>query len=299
MKKIIPLIAVFFAMANLHAQSIPNAGFEQWNNGEASSWATSFSYSGMLLNFEYQAGERATDAHDGSYAMKVHPYDLDLTIASYTLPGLCHLGYFNTEADIMSILGNLTDISAIIDAMVYGGISCNRVPEKVTAWIKYIPSGDDAMSVTVQCLRDDNVVAEGTYSRATATSGYVQIEIPVTATMNDDPTTLNVIFNCGKTTGSELYIDDVDLVLNNIGIDEPCNAIFTLGPNPANDVLNITPTLGGSYDYRLYDANGKTVAEQDGVEGTATVNVAGLSQGVYFLKVSNNGLSRTEKVVIR
>lgn len=304
MKKILTFLFCLNITVMISAQvTIPNSGFEQWNNGSAMSWSSSFSYSGTLASFEYEAAERTSDAHAGNYAMKLHPSEIDLSITTFSLPGMCHLGIFNTEIGLTSLLGILNGgIGGIIDAMIEGGIPCNRVPSKATAWVKYIPSGEDEMSATVRCYSNGEIVAEGTYTSTTASGVYQQIEIPVTTSGNDTPDQINIIFSCGKNEGSYLYIDDVELVFeepeNPDGISE-CNAVFSVSPNPTSEVLNITSTMNGNYSARLFDTNGKMVWECNDLQGDTQVNVTDLTAGVYFLRVSNNGLSRTQKVIIR
>lgn len=304
MKKILTLLFCMSITVMISAQvTIPNAGFEQWNNGTAMSWSSSFSYSGTLASFEYEAAERTSDAHAGNYAMKLHPAQIDLTITTYSLPGMCHLGFFNTELGITSLLGILNGgIGGIIDAMIEGGIPCNQVPSKATAWVKYIPNGEDEMSATVRCYSNGEIVAEGTYTSTTASSVYQQIEIPVTASGSDTPDQINIIFTCGQNEGSYLYIDDVELVFETPedpdDINE-CNAIFSVSPNPTSEMLNIQSTMNGNYSARLFDTNGKLVWEESDLQGDTQVNVSNFEAGIYFLRVTNNGLTRTQKVIIR
>lgn len=303
MKKFFTLLLILCTAAIVQAQAyIPNAGFEQWNNGSAMSWSSAFSYDATLTSFEYEAGERTSDSHTGNYAMKLHPAQIDLTITTYTLPGICHLGYFNTEFAATTLLGIMNGgVNGIIDALIEGGIPCNQIPSKATAWVKFIPSGDDEMTATVRCYSNGEVIAEGTYTSATANGTYQQIEIPVTATGTATPDQLNIIFGSGSTEGSYLYIDDVELFFEDPvtpGINE-CNAIFSVSPNPTSELLNITSTIGGNYSAKLFDANGKLVWEKSDLQGDTQVNTTGFTAGIYLLRVNNGGLSRTEKVVIR
>ena len=110
---------------------------------------------------------------------------------------------------------------------------------------------------------------------------------------------LYYIFNCGSQEGTELFVDDVEIVMGGSGISENANVVFSVNPNPTSDVLTINPTVGGSYNAVLFDLGGKTVWEGSHLNGATQVDVTALSEGVYFLKVTANGLSRTEKVVVR
>ena len=306
MKKIYTFLAICLFASALSAQTVPNADFEQWNSDEeATGWTSTFSMDLMMTSFEYSSVEKSSNSHTGYFAMGLHPYAIDLMLTSYTLPGVSHLGTFNPDIDITSMLGGLgggggIDAGSFIENMVQGGIPCNRVPQSVKAWIRYVPASGDAMSITVRCYSNGEVVAEGVYNQTTSSYGYEQITIPVSATSSATPDQLNIIFNCGSADGSNLYIDDVELVMaGGSGIEEPANVIFCAGPNPASDMLTINPTVGGSYSAVLFDMGGKTVWEGSQLQDATCVDVSSLSEGVYFLKVTANGLTRTEKVLVK
>ena len=306
MKKILILFAFVCACGILSAQTVPNADFEQWNSDEeAAGWTSSFSMDLMMTSFDYSSAEKSSNSHTGYFAMGLHPYAIDLMLTSYTLPGIAHLGTFNADFDITNLLGGFgggggLDAGSFIESMVQGGITCNRVPQSVKAWIRYVPADGDAMSVTVRCYSNGEVVAEGTYNSTTASYGYEQITIPVTATSSATPDQLNIIFNCGSADGSNLYIDDIELVMESgSGIEEPANVIFSAGPNPTRDIITVTPTVAGSYSAVLFDMNGREVWAGQSLQGTTKVDVSELSEGVYFLKVTANGLTRTEKIVVK
>ena len=187
----------------------------------------------------------------------------------------------------------------LIDGMVEGGIPCNQVPQSVKVWIRYVPSGDDEMKATVRCYSNGEVVAEGTHTQSNASYGYEQITIPVTASSPATPDMMNIIFNCGSQEGTELFIDDLEIIMGGDGISENANVVFSVSPNPASDVMTINPTVGGSYSAVLFDMGGKTVWEGSRLNGDTQVDITSLSEGVYFLKVTANGLTRTQKVVVR
>ena len=331
MKKIFTIFALVCAFGILNAQTIPNPGFEQWtSDNEATGWASTFSYQGQMITFDYVGGSKSTNSHSG-FAMGMKPYVPDLTggmipggmipgLDGLVLPGLVHLGTFSTDFDLMSLAGGLMgsggiDANALMEAMVQGGIPCNRVPQSVKAWIRYVPANGDAMTVTVRCYSNGQVVAEGTYSQTSTSNAYEQITIPVTASGSTTPDQMNIIFNCGSQSGTELYVDDVELVMDGgsggeggeggeggggtDGVSEATNVVFSVSPNPTSDVLTINPTVGGNYNAVLFDMSGKAVWEGRQLQDATQVDVSALSEGVYFLKVTANGLTRTQKVVVR
>ncbi|MBW7866710.1 MAG: T9SS type A sorting domain-containing protein [Brumimicrobium sp.] len=75
---------------------------------------------------------------------------------------------------------------------------------------------------------------------------------------------------------------------------------FTVYPNPANDILNVSfPSLKGEVAIEMVDALGRSVYTSNVNSTSETINVASLNQGIYFVKVTNNNVTTTQRVVIR
>jgi len=74
--------------------------------------------------------------------------------------------------------------------------------------------------------------------------------------------------------------------------------IFDVYPNPANDILYIT--VGENSIIQIFNINGSQVVYQSNVEENQihSVDVKGLTAGIYLVKVSNNKFIKTQKVVI-
>lgn len=68
-------------------------------------------------------------------------------------------------------------------------------------------------------------------------------------------------------------------------------------PNPAKNMVNIDLTEeGGSLS--LIDASGKTVRSQNITSLSNQINLEGLKQGVYFIKIEQNGKQSISKLVV-
>lgn len=84
------------------------------------------------------------------------------------------------------------------------------------------------------------------------------------------------------------------------GLSTTKNAIAGLDiyPNPVtNGVLNINTTANDAKNVVVYDVLGKQVVNTT-ISGS-TVNVANLKNGVYIVKITENGKTATRKLVIR
>ena len=81
-----------------------------------------------------------------------------------------------------------------------------------------------------------------------------------------------------------------------MSIDETTTE-FVIYPNPTNSILYIS---GGNteYSYVMYNGMGQVVASGN-AQGTEQINVNGMTQGVYFLRLTSGTQVRVEKVVVK
>lgn len=84
--------------------------------------------------------------------------------------------------------------------------------------------------------------------------------------------------------------------------DDPDAGKFIIAPNPATDKLYITSNLFGRDQYRLQLLNsmGQLVLEQQTSDAaTQSINVAGLTSGIYTLSICTTKSSYLKKVIIQ
>ena len=81
-----------------------------------------------------------------------------------------------------------------------------------------------------------------------------------------------------------------------LSIDENATE-FVIYPNPTNNILYVN---GGNaeYSYVMYNGMGQVVASGN-AQGTEQINVNGMTQGVYFLRLTSGTQVRVEKVVVK
>ncbi len=87
----------------------------------------------------------------------------------------------------------------------------------------------------------------------------------------------------------------------NLSIAENENISFTLFPNPVTDDVNVlVPEVKDSNaQLEIYTALGQKVSEYKVQQGLTTLNITGLSQGVYFVKVVDGKRTQTKKIIKR
>ncbi len=104
------------------------------------------------------------------------------------------------------------------------------------------------------------------------------------------PTTYKVSVSDGSNTvDGEIFIDIRDLGLGENGLQN-----IMVYPNPAKSTLNIE----GRCDYRLMNCLGQTIAEGSN-ESKTQIDLSGISEGIYFLNLSDGSNCRTQKIVIQ
>jgi hypothetical protein len=86
-----------------------------------------------------------------------------------------------------------------------------------------------------------------------------------------------------------------------LGLGEKENSIkAAVYPNPASSTFSIASPNAGRYGYvRVFDISGKEVVANQLVEFNNTqVDVANLQAGVYFVAITTDGQTSTQKLVI-
>jgi len=72
---------------------------------------------------------------------------------------------------------------------------------------------------------------------------------------------------------------------------------FSIYPNPATDVINISNSLDVIENVKITDLNGRVVKEIASDIEKVQINISDLAQGVYILNATSNGRTITEKIV--
>ncbi|PJC62190.1 MAG: hypothetical protein CO022_05855, partial [Flavobacteriales bacterium CG_4_9_14_0_2_um_filter_32_27] len=95
---------------------------------------------------------------------------------------------------------------------------------------------------------------------------------------------------------NDTYCDSV-YYNSTVGITEQNSTALLIYPNPANDFITIENTIMAIDEIVIYDITGKTIKTILPKTNTTKVNVSDLSDGVYFIKISNNKQSITKKII--
>jgi hypothetical protein len=78
---------------------------------------------------------------------------------------------------------------------------------------------------------------------------------------------------------------------------------FTIHPNPAENFFVIESTAKTTYaSVEIFDQLGRSLLRRNAVDFTkdnkVTLDISGLSSGMYYLRVEANGFTRSQEVVV-
>jgi hypothetical protein len=102
--------------------------------------------------------------------------------------------------------------------------------------------------------------------------------------------------------GNNVYVDDIDISDLSTGVLEPiASNLFSVYPNPADDKITIVNSQSEIKSIEMYDVLGQKVySHNPGISSRQiTLDVSGISPGIYLLSVNENNLAGTKKIVIQ
>ncbi len=96
-----------------------------------------------------------------------------------------------------------------------------------------------------------------------------------------------------------IVIDDVIVTAATASVNSPLAGSFSVYPNPAKDVLNISNSISAEINsITIADINGRTIKQFDANGSVdSQINIGDLNAGVYFVNIHSNEGSLTKKIV--
>lgn len=297
MKFSLLIFCCFFAQTSAWSQTeIPNASFEDWtsatNYDNPNDWTT--------LNVLAALGApavatKSTDAVSGNFALKLET----VSFFGNKIPGLCYLGEYEI---------NLLDPAS---GTLFGKPFTGR-PSRIIGAYKYVPVGTDVGGISLQLWRTNAVtgkrdtIGKATLTAETTGTGYQNFDLPIEYTATDAPDSISIVIvssaNEGQyQVGSAIYVDNLQLAYDPVGINTNEALAASVYPNPATNQLHIIAQqtgINGSH-ILLYDVVGKLVLQQAISSDNTVISVANLPAGIYWyvLQSANSNL-KTGKVFI-
>jgi hypothetical protein len=271
-----------------------------------------------LTSCTITATEGATTVATYNWTGNLATYGIaDVTIGTFTPTSASH----NISIQITSADGSTANNAVATTIGLAGTGASNNVVVKVS-----LDRYGSETSWKIKRSNGTTAYTSPVYTDAAANGTYPQPDI--NTTLADDCYTLEVLDSYGDgfdsgygnglvqvwvngaqiagvsdfPTGSEAT--DAFLIEAVAGVDEIGAANFTVYPNPASDVLNVSfEAMSADYEVAILDLQGRTVASKSlqALNGAQTVEfpVSDLAKGSYIVTVTTNGLTKTQNVVIK
>jgi hypothetical protein len=86
-----------------------------------------------------------------------------------------------------------------------------------------------------------------------------------------------------------------------VGIDQLAETSINIYPNPAKDnvTISVNGILSGDTQIMVYDTRGSEIINLSVAEENTVIAISHLNEGIYIVRVINNGLTFTEKLIIQ
>jgi hypothetical protein len=282
MKALLVLCLAFFfySSSSLIAQ-IPNAGFENWTNGDPDNWLTDNSAP------TYTPITQTSDAHSGSSAVQGTVVDFSgIAIPPYLISG--------TEG---------------------GGFPFTTRPASIHGFYKLTSVNDDYLEVIFLFTKNGDAIGGGVLDLGAASS-YTEFSSDITWIDPSNPDTAYFAFyvvNASSQTniGTTFFLDDLSYS-NVTGIQPADNvpAVFELAqnyPNPFNPstVISYTIPKESFVSLKVYNLLGQEIASlvnEDQTSGTYKIDFSAggfnLTSGVYLYTLKAGNYVQTRKMML-
>ena len=257
--------------------NLPNHSFENWTTqtvDNLAGWTTTneiFSQFGL----DSVNCEKTTLAQSGAFAVKLHTVEIFGTF----IPG--------------GIVTGINQVDAIQTPEAYPTFPVNQRYKSLSGFLKFTKMGSDSGEASVYMFNNGNLVGEGHFLAATTIGSYTQFEAKITydAIFTGIPDSATIIFltasDPGNATGkSVMWIDNIKLNTNSLGLSNSRNSNHKIFPNPFQNSLNIEITTEKSMAV-LYSLQGKAVITQAMNPGQNIMNTTDLTPGFYILKITD------------
>ena len=271
----INIITCVFLLSSTIFSQIPNAGFENWTNGNPDSWSTT-------NNSQFTNVTQSNDAHSGSYS---------------------------AEGTVASISG-FTVAPVLSSEFSYSGR-----PTTFSGYYKFTSVSSDSLEITIALFKNGNAIGGGVFHTSTNANSYTQFNISLIYVSSDTPDSAGIgIFigpSVGLHSGSTFYIDDLSFTGGATAVNENTNQTpisFELNqnyPNPFNPTTTIEYQIPKQSHVTLmvFDILGNQVSDlvnknEPAGKYSVNFNASKLSSGIYFYRIDAGNYVQTKKLMV-
>lgn len=243
------------------AQTIPNSGFETWENiggwyFNPQNWETN---NNQLITPVLQD----TDSYTGNYSLTInHDYSAGTGYVKSRFP-------FNVNAVAIKV------------------------------YVKCKISTRDKVSVLVNAYLNQQIIGDGMWTSTNSIAEWTLITIPITQ-KSSEADSLEIQIIGGDSLQTSFSVDEISYDLFS-GIDTYSRSVCNIYPNPFKEKLNYElPGIDDNrlILFEIIDTYGRTVASIDKYTKKGALNLPDVPSGIYIVKITTN-LEVLTKIVIK
>lgn len=299
-KTLLSAAFLFAAFVGVNAQQTSFESSEGFNLGSIHGQNGWIVTDGSLGPVEFQEITNSNFS-DGSQSLRIandqlHGYQQNGPIigAMYDM-SLTELETISFDMYIDDIVGDASDyrfstanmIDAVYTTTVYFSYDGTMVvqgatefPELTTTWEPntWFNVKIELTSTDIIYYIDDNIIYQGAASASQFTFDHMR-------------------FVHDNYSEGAAYIDNLKINDETVSRNDVLTSAFSIYPNPAKDVINISNATDAIENVTITDMNGRVVKQVVMGVNEGQINISDLSQGVYILNATSNGKSVTEKIV--
>ncbi len=310
---VLSIFTLFVLGLNAQTQFV-NPGFEEWeeigygpNIIEPVNWSSIKSTDDDNLNGVAPlvwARSEIGNAHSGDYSLYLYAVSIFGFVAPGTITnGRVHAdmnpdsGYTYTDPDHEEWH---TRIIAKPDSLI-GWYRANPMPGDYARIRAVVHRGYIAVS---ESMDTTGFIGSGTLLLSEEpVNEWRRFSMPIHYYLNDDPEFILLTISCSKGVdaieGSELWIDDLELIYNNgtgIAEENPDDLHLFASGNQLH--VQIESEKKEDYFLRVYDAMGQLRLQDTGKTNQSNLHSYNLPSGIYIVSVSYKNKLLTKKVVL-
>jgi len=261
--KIFILAALIGLTIQIYAQTIPNAGFENWTNiggwyNNPDDWETN--------NAQLSCSEvnKDSNSYQGNFAAQI------LTLGC--------AGWAQIQFPLTTHPLNL-----------YCYVGTNLI-------------GTDTVSIKIELMNNGNIVDNGLWINTTNIDSFTLITISIAQNASVIDSAI-IYLQSGNNSGTELIVDNLYFDFTSGIKENENNNSWTLYSNPFNKyaILEFANLKNENYYLAIYSETGKLVQTVDEITtGQVKIEKKDLASGLYFFQLRNNRqIVATGKLIIK
>jgi hypothetical protein len=263
-------------------------------NGDFESWQSETFYRPFGLYMQEGGTKRTTDSYAGTYAAELTTFLGSENSLPVARSGQLATGYYVNSCSCMK-----------------GGYPFVNKKDTLVFYYKYTPTiATDSIAVSLQ-FKKNGILNFGASKNFGASANYKYAQIPFDMSTTPDSVILDIRSSYWTNkavsyVGAVLVIDEINFKSQMLPTEirrSPIEKNINVYPNPTEAKftvqLNDNRLLLSKGKIEVYNEMGKRILKSDFRSQKSDLDLSGMPDGIYFVKVSDGVISHTEKIVKR